>query len=121
VVSAGFKFKGDLVTGRGFSEQVTLPVRDWYARQGTYVPELMVSVDENFDFTLAEQAQVKADDPFRVVRPMNGPYGMLVNFTPQESDVEKKRLMAFRFDCITQFSPCLDEREILPAVSGLPR
>src|SRR5581483_8628822 len=90
MVGAGFKYKGDTVTGKGFSEQVALPRSDWYARGGAYVPELFVSVDEDLDFTPVEQVQVQARDPFRVVRKDKGPSGVRINFTPQEAEAEKK-------------------------------
>jgi hypothetical protein len=121
MVGAGFRYKGDTVTGKGFSEQVALPMGDWYARGGAYVPELLVSVDEDLDFTPAEQDEVQAGDPFRVVRTHKGPYDVRINFTPQEAEGEKQKLMAFRFSCLTQFLPCHDESEILPAVGELRR
>jgi hypothetical protein len=38
---------------------------------------------------------------------------------PQEPAAQKQKYMDFRLNCIAQFSPCLQESEILPAASEL--
>jgi hypothetical protein len=115
---AAVKYKDGVVTGKAFSLEVTLPFRDWYAR-GAYVPDLTVSSNETASFTEAELAHVVPTYPYRVVRRMKGPWGLMISFMPQEPAAEKEKYMDFRFSCITQFSPCQSEREILPAASEL--
>jgi hypothetical protein len=118
-VGAALQYKNGVVTGKAFSLEVMLPFRDWYAREGAYVPELTVSSNETASFTEAELAHVVPTYPYRVVRRMKGLYGLKISFMPQEPAAEKEKYMDFRFSCITQFSPCQSESEILPAASEL--
>lgn len=111
----GFNTKKGLVTGTGFTESIGLPVRDWYSRDGAYVPDLMVFSGEATEFHDHErEAYVRPSHPHRIARRMKGPYGVSVKFTPEETPAEKAALMDFRFNCVTQFIPCRDESEILP-------
>lgn len=113
--SARFDTKNGLVTGTGFTESIGLPVRDWYSRDGAYVPDLMVSSGESTEFNDHErEAYVQPTHPHRIARRMKGPYGVFVKFTPKEMPAEKAALMDFHFGCVTQFIPCKDESEILP-------
>jgi hypothetical protein len=52
--------------------------------------------------------------PYRRVRNWKGAYGVTAQFLPQEDPAEQTRLMDFQFTCITRFSPCLSEGDILP-------
>jgi hypothetical protein len=101
-----------IVTRKWFLEQVRLPVRVWYLRDGAYVPDLAVSSRESTQ--LPNIKGYPRPDPYRMARNMRGPYGVVVWFMPQEESDEKAALMNFRFSCITRFSPCLREDEILP-------
>jgi hypothetical protein len=112
-VRGGFTVSQGLVVSRWFGEQVTLPVRDWYLRSGEYVPELAVSSEESPTFRGYEGIE-SPSHPYRRVRNMQGRYGLLFHFLPQEDPSERAALMDFRFNCITQFLPCASEGEILP-------
>ncbi len=115
VVGAGFSEKYGVVTEKGFSEDVYLPVRNWFARGGAYVPDLVVSANEVSKFhDFEEEYYVGPSHPFRMAHYMKGPYGVIVKFKPDETMPEQAALMNFQFSCITQFFPCRSEREILP-------
>jgi hypothetical protein len=118
-VSAALKYKDGIVTGKAFSVEVTLPFDDWFAREGALVPELAVFSNETTAFTQAELEHVVPTYPYRVVRRIKGPYGLRITFMPQELASRKAKYMDFRLNCITQFSPCRQESEILPAASEL--
>jgi hypothetical protein len=114
-VSAGFSEQNGVVTEKGFSEDVDLPARDWYVREGAYVPDLLVSANAVSKFRDYErESYVGASHPSRIARSMKGPWGLIVKFIPDESSSEQSALMDFRFSCITQFFPCQSEREVLP-------
>ena len=112
VVQAGFSVERGRVTEKSFREIVTLPVRVWYARGGAYVPELFVWSSEYERFSSDEDdAQLRSHIK---VRNLKGPWGLRTQFASQVEPVERAALMSFQFSCITQFSPCLSERDILP-------
>jgi hypothetical protein len=113
VVGAGFWCKNGVVTREGFSEDVTLPVRDFFARGSAYVPELVVSSTEEIAFRDFEQIHARPEHPSWFARTMKGPYGRILTFTSQDDPAHLRALMDFRFSCITRFSPCHDESEIL--------
>jgi hypothetical protein len=117
---AGVRYKNGVVTGKGFSVEVTLPRRDWFAR-GAFVPDLLVLSDEQVGFTETELQHVVPTHPYRIVRRLKGPYGLRINFMPQEPADQKAQYMDFRFACITQLAPCHQESEILPAASELAK
>jgi len=115
IAGAGFSAEHGVVTAKGFSLMVHLPVRDWFLRGGAYVPDLAVSSSEVSKFRdYEDKYYVRQSHPSRMARSMKGPYGMLINFKPEESAAEKAALMNFQFSCLTQFFPCRSEREILP-------
>jgi hypothetical protein len=109
---AGFTVEHGVVTSKWFAEQVALPVRTWNLRGGAYVPDLAVSSGEFLGFRVSEAGPPL--HPYRQVRNWKGPYGVTVQFLPQEDSSERALLMDFQFACITQFSPCLNEGDILP-------
>jgi hypothetical protein len=109
---SGFTVEHGVVTSKWFAEQVALPVREWNLRGGAYVPDLAVSSGEFLGFP-GSPANPQLH-PYRQVRNWKGPYGITAQFLPQEDPSEQARLMDFQFACITQFSPCLNEGEILP-------
>jgi hypothetical protein len=114
-VGAGFTEERGVVTAKEFWEEVGLPVREWYVRGGAYVSDLVVSADEVSKFRDdEEEIYLRPSHPFRIARNMKGPYGVMVKFKPDEAPAEKAALMDFHFSCITKFSPCHSEREILP-------
>jgi hypothetical protein len=113
-VGAGFSEENGVVTEKGFSEMVHVPVRDWYLRGDAYVPDLVVSANEVHKFGDHEEYYVRPSQPFRLARYMKGPYGVIVKFKPEESTSEQAALMNFQFSCITQLVPCRSERDILP-------
>jgi hypothetical protein len=118
VVSAGLSYKNGTVTGKGFSVELMLPFRDWWTR-GVFVSELAVFSDEKVGFTEPELAHVVPTHPYRTVRRIKGPYGLRITYMPQEPEAQKTQYMDFRLKCITQFAPCHDESDILPAASEL--
>jgi len=112
-VGAGVSSEHDVVTSKSYSEEVDLPMRDWYLRGGAYVPSLAVSSSEVIQFREYEQRLAALSHPFRIARREKGPYGLDVKFLLGESKPERAKLMDFRFSCITQFFPCSNEGEIL--------
>ena len=81
---------------------------------------MLVSSAEAVSFRDSEREQfAKPSHPYRFAHHLKGPYAVLAKFTPEESPIEKAELMDFRFNCITQFIPCKNEREILAEGSNL--
>jgi hypothetical protein len=116
-VRAGFSVQHGIVTSKWFAEQVSLPVSAWNFQPGQprAVPVLAVSSGE---FSSYPELTSGPDlHPYRRVRDYHGPYGITVTFLPQEDAAERAALMDFNLSCITRFSPCVDERQILPAVA----
>jgi len=114
MIGAGVQTENGLIIQKSFSEEVELPIRDWFLRGGAYVPSLAVSAAENAEFRTEFQRElVNPEHPFRYARRFKGPYGLGVSFTPNESAPEREKLMDFRFTCITKFLPCRNERQIL--------
>jgi hypothetical protein len=109
-VRAGFTIEHGIVTTRWFGEQVTPPVRDWGVPDG-YVPYLSVSSAESSHFHEHNQGQ-NLLHPTRLVQ--NKAYYIAVTFSPEEDAAEQSALMDFRFGCITRFTPCETEDQILP-------
>jgi hypothetical protein len=109
----GFTVEHGVVTSKWFAEQVAAPVRNWFLRDGAYVPDLAVSSGEFLGF--AAGATGPTPHPYRRVLNFKGPYGITVQFLPQEDTSEQAALLDFHFSCITQFTPCETEGEILPA------
>jgi hypothetical protein len=110
VVFASVSVKSGVVVGKSFGEDVALPVRVWFERGGAYVPDLAVSSGEigqsgNYRMMLGG-SHLKA-------RRSKGPYGLGVSYDSTVDVEEKAKLIDFRFQCITQIFPCLNEREIL--------
>jgi hypothetical protein len=101
--------RNGVVTGKSFAMEVGLPVRVWFDREGACVPELTVSSEETVRLP-------DYDERFRafhqVVRSLKGELGIVITF---DNDVPAERdLLNFHFQCMTQFSPCLSENELLP-------
>ncbi|HEY3704674.1 MAG TPA: hypothetical protein VGL22_06395 [Terracidiphilus sp.] len=117
-VRAGLRYKGGVVTGKGYSVEVMLPLRDWWTRNA-FTPELAVFSDETEEFTETELAHIVPTHPYRTVRRIKSPYGLRINFMPQEPAAQKQQYMDFRLSCLTRFSPCQSESNILPAASEL--
>ncbi|UWZ82764.1 hypothetical protein [Occallatibacter riparius] len=117
-VSAGLKYKNGVVTGKAFSVEVMLPFRDWLVR-GEFVPNLAVLSNETAAFTEDELQHVLPTRPYCVVRRMKGPGSLSISFMPQEPADRQAQYMDFRLSCISQFTPCNQESQILPAASEL--
>jgi hypothetical protein len=109
---AGFTVEHGVVTSKWFAEQVALPVRAWGLPGGAYVPDLAVSSGEFLGFPDVPTSPPL--HPYRRIRNWKGPYGVTVQFLPQESSAEQALLLDFQFSCITRFSPCLNQGDILP-------
>jgi len=116
-VRAGFSVQHGIVTSKWFAEQVSLPVSAWNFPPGQprVVPNLALSSGEFAAFP--EVTTGPGLHPYRRVRDWHGLYGVTVHFLPQEDAAEKTALMDFNLSCITQFSPCLNEGQILPAAA----
>ena len=113
-IGAGIQTENGVISQKSFSEDVDLPVRDWYLRGGAYVPTLTVSSTEKSDFrNFWWREQVNAQHPFRYAHRFKGPYGVNVSFTVNEAADKREKLLDFRFSCITTYLPCRNEREIL--------
>ncbi len=108
----GFTVEHGIVTSKWFAEQVALPVREWGEPGAAAITDLAVSSGEFLDFP--QSAAGSPLHPYRRIRDWKGPYGVTVQFVPQEDSSEQSLLMDFRFSCLTQFSPCLNHGDILP-------
>lgn len=111
VIGAEVRTENGVIIQKSFMEDVALPVRDWYLREGAYVPDLAVYSGENTEFP--DYWRINPEHPFWYARRQKGLYGLIVKFTSNESAPEKEKLMNFRFSCITSFLPCRNESEIL--------
>jgi hypothetical protein len=111
----GFDFTAEhgVVTQKGFGMDVALSVIEWFGWGKSYIPDLVVWSSETAKFR--EFEQVSPAHRFRKARHIRGAYGMLITYTPEESPAEQAELMRFRFSCLTQFFPCQNLGEILPA------
>ena len=107
----GFTVEHGVITSKWFGEQVTLPVRDW-TQPSDYVPYLSASSGENAKFRGLAGGD-HTPHPHRVAQTSGS--AMAVTFSPEEDPSEQTALMDFRFSCITRFTPCENEGEILPA------
>ena len=117
-VSAGLKYKNGVVTGKAFSVDVMLPFRDWFVR-GQFIPNLAVLSNETDAFAKDELQHVLPTRPYCVVHRIKGLAGLSISYIPQEPAAQKKSYMDFRLSCISQFTPCSQESQILPAASEL--
>jgi len=119
-VGAGVITEHGVVGQRWYSEEVMLPVSEWFILGRAYEPSLGVTVieDDRFRF-LQIQDNINPSHPFRIARRRRG--SLTVSFTTEESPFERAQLMDFRFSCITQFVTCRNEPEILPEVAELLR
>lgn len=113
-VGISFTIEHGIVTRKSFGEVVALPIEQWFARRGAYVPELNIWTGETVVFDEQEELYVRPSHPFRVLHNQKGPYGVLVTFTPEESLAEQEALMNFQFSCLTRLLPCLYEGDVLP-------
>jgi hypothetical protein len=111
-VRAGFSVQHGIVMSKWFAEQVSLPVRAWGPQRGNYIPDLAISSGEFIAFP--DVAPIVPAHPYLRVRDWHGPYGITVQTLPQEDAAERAKLMDFTTSCITQFSPCLTQSQILP-------
>ncbi len=114
---AGFMWNGDLITEKTFAASTSLPVQDWFVRDGAYVPDLVISSSEVTQFRISDISTT--NDKNVSARNVKGPYGITIKFLPQESSDQQAALMNFRFSCFTTLVPCSSESDLLPAASGL--
>ena len=110
-VEAGIRVRDGLVTERSFVEDISLPVGVWFERGGAFVPDLLIESAEMSSFS---HYYLHSLHPNRDARNLKGPYGVKITFAPDEQTDVRDALMGFRLDCVTRFSPCLQESEILP-------
>lgn len=119
-VSLNLKYEDGVIRERGYSVLVGLPVKDWYAQDHAYIPDLLVSAFEETQFRSSIfRERATPGHPFRMARHMKGNYGLEAAFTSQESPAEQARLLDFHFSCITRFFPCQSTKEILPEAYAL--
>jgi hypothetical protein len=104
-----------IVTEKNFDEYVGLPVRDFYVRGAI----LAMSSVEHYGFQGPDQGYTNPSHPFRTLHWTGGAYGLSVRFTSEETEAEKRALMAFQFSCITRMFPCRSVGEILPEAERL--
>jgi len=112
-VRAGFSVKNGVVASKWFAEQVSLPVSAWGPPGGTFIPDLAISSGEFSAFT-PNAGPDSPSHPYLRIRDWHGPYGITVQFLPQEDPSEQTALMDFRLTCITRYSPCRSQSDILP-------
>jgi hypothetical protein len=110
-VQGGIRVRNGVVTDRTFLEDISLPVGAWFDRDGAFVPDLLVVSSERSSFS---KNYLVSPYPHRVAGNLKGPYGVKITFSPDERAEMREALMDFRLNCITRFSPCLRESEILP-------
>jgi hypothetical protein len=111
MVSASLSVRDGVVVGKSFEEDVALPVSVWFERQGAYVPDLTVSSGE---IGTGDSYGVVLDGSHLQVRRIKGEWGLGITYDSTVDPQEKARLSDFGLQCITQLSPCLNEREISP-------
>jgi hypothetical protein len=116
-VRGGFNMGHGVVTAKWFAEQVTLPVSAWDSSAASlgdapYIPDLAISSGEFTEYP--SYGTEPSSDPYRRLQNWKGPYGITVYTLPQEDASERAALLDFQFSCITRFSPCLSQGEILP-------
>jgi hypothetical protein len=110
-VQGEIRVRNGVVTDRSFLEDISLPVSAWFDRGGAFVPDLLVVSSERSSFS---KSYLVSPYPHRAAWNLKGPYGLKITFAPNERADMREALMDFRLNCITRFSPCLQESEILP-------
>ena len=116
-VRGGFNITHGVVTAKWFAEQVSLPVQAWDSSaispaSAAYIPALAVSSGEFAEYP--HNATLPSSHPYRRVQNFKGALGITVYTLPQEDASERAALLDFQFSCITRFSPCLSQADILP-------
>jgi hypothetical protein len=111
-VRAGINVEHGVIMSKWFAEQVSLPVSAWGSAGNTYIPDLAISSGEYTRYP--DYATKPSAYPYRRIQNFEGPYGITVYFMPQEEAGERAALMDFHLTCITRFSPCLSQGDILP-------
>jgi hypothetical protein len=111
MILASVRVRDGVVVGKGFREDVTLPVQVWFDRGGAYVPDLTVSSGE---IGQSNDLEAILGGAHVQIRRYKGPWGLGVSFDSTLDSQEKTKLGDFHLQCITVLSPCLDERQILP-------
>jgi hypothetical protein len=114
VVGGGFILEHGVVTQRWFSEEVSLPVREWFTPGGAYSPTIVGTSIEDARFNETDEKRVHPSHPLRIAHDIKSGFGLVVKFKPEETISEQAALMNFQFSCITQLVPCRSERDILP-------
>jgi len=103
-----------IVTSKAFADDVGLPMRDWFLRGSAYVPDLSIWSGESSELSSRDKRYAGTTHPFRAAHFAKGPYGLRVTFAPEEDGAEQAALMNFQFECMTRFTPCRSEGDILP-------
>lgn len=113
-VGGGFNLEHGVVTQKWFSEEVSLPVREWFVSGGAYVPTIASTSIEAAGFNETDLQRVNPSHSSRIAHDIKSGFGLIVKFKPDETIPEQAALMDFHFSCITKFFPCRSERDILP-------
>lgn len=113
-VLGGFVVEHSLVTQKSFNVGTGLPPSLWYGPNGFFMSGLVVASEED-DHFMEHYGQRVRSHPYRLARRFKYTYGMDIVVAPQEDPSIKASLMDFRLFCLTQFTPCQSEDQILPA------
>jgi len=110
-VLAGFTVANGRVIDSWFGEAVLVPQSHWRLPGGAFTAELAASSGSRSRIGAWELTRMAASHPNRSYRLK---FGLETIFTPQEAPEIKQTLMDFQLSCITRWSPCLNEGDILP-------
>ncbi len=111
-VSGGFHVIHGVVTNKDFRMIVPLPARDWITSEGVYWPSLAVAFRERAKLDYYSDRHFRSTRPNRVL--VQARIILEAYFTPEETPEEQAALTDFRFDCITQWSPCSSRAQLFP-------
>lgn len=111
-VLAGFRVANGKVSDSWFGEIVLAPQSHWGRPNGAYYAELAASSGTRSTIGTWELTHMAASHSNRSYRFRQ--VGFETIFTPQEAPEIKRALMDFQLSCITRWSPCVSEGDILP-------
>jgi hypothetical protein len=115
VVHAAFSVSNGTVVSKHFDMMVLTPVRYWNDPDEKVRIQLTAGASEGSRLNVLPDTYY--GDIYSVAL-FDSRGGVLADSTPMEPLKHRKALMAFRLNCISQWSPCLQQKEILPQAAA---
>jgi hypothetical protein len=110
-VIADIRVRHGVITSKDFGVDIARPVRFWGSPEGGLDTE--IKADDREGANLRVIPDYYFGNIYSHVK--TEPHGTLIaESTPQEPLQHRRELMDFRLECITRWSPCLTNAELLP-------